>query len=122
MRPLRWKSRFRVGDAEVDRRNRDFVDCFNSLVDAAGQREHCREMEDLIDGLETNAEQMLQEKTNRDDMRAQFGRRLLAALPLSAYGGSSCRSCGVCDLIEDKIAENLKAPADCLFTNSSPRS
>ena len=48
MRPLRWKSRYQTGDGEADRRNRAFVDCLNSLINAAGQREHCREMEDFI--------------------------------------------------------------------------
>ena len=48
MRPLRWKSRYHTGDAEADRRNRAFVDCLNSLITSAGQREHCQEMEDFI--------------------------------------------------------------------------
>ena len=98
MRPLRWKARYRTGDAETDRRNRGFVDCLNSLITAAGQREHCREMEDFMEGFVAEAEKALGEGTDDRDLGAAFGRRLLASLPLDPYGSSSCRQCGLCDL------------------------
>jgi hypothetical protein len=115
MRPLRWKSRYQTGDAESDRRNRAFVDCLNSLIAAAGQREHCREMEDFIDRFSTEAEQILQERAAGRDLAAEFGQRLQAALPLAAHGSSACRECGLCDLAQHKIAEHLAGPARCLF-------
>jgi hypothetical protein len=49
MSPVRWKGRFRTGNVSADRRNRTFVDCLNGLINAAGQREHCGEMEEFID-------------------------------------------------------------------------
>ena len=119
MRPLRWKSRYQTGDAETDRRNRAFVDCLNSLVAAAGQREHCREMEDFIEGFTAEAEQVLSEGAEDRDLSAEFGRRLLASLPLNPYGGSSCRQCGLCDLAQEKIASHLEAPAGCLFKRNN---
>ena len=115
LRPLRWKHRYQTGDKEVDRRNRAFVDCLNSLIDAAGQREHCQEMEDFISRFGAEAEQLLQEAGTDRDLGAEFGRRLLDALPLSPYGGTSCRQCGLCDLAQHKVAEHLEAPAQCLF-------
>ncbi len=115
MRPLRWKGRYQSGDAEIDRRNRAFVDCLNSLISAAGQREHCREMEDLVAGFSAEVEQRLQDRAFDRDLSAEFGRRLRAALPLSAYGGTSCRQCGLCDLAQQKIAKHLDVPAQCLF-------
>jgi len=121
MRPLRWKSRYRIGDAEIDRRNRAFVDCINSLIEAAGKREHCREMEDLIDRILAEAEQKLQEGGDQVDLRREFGRRLLTSLPLSAYGSTACRICGLCDLVEDKVAENFEAPVECLFHGRIPQ-
>ena len=120
MRPLRWKSRFRTGDAEADRRNREFIDCVNKLINAADQREHCREMEDFISQVSTEAESMLQDHdqpANLDPKR-EFGRRLLASLPLGPYGGNACRECGLCDLAEEQISEHLEAPAQCLFDRS----
>jgi hemerythrin len=48
MRPLRWKSRFQAGDIATDRQKRAFFDCLNSLITAAGHREHCQEMEDFL--------------------------------------------------------------------------
>jgi hypothetical protein len=115
MRPLRWKSRYQTGDADTDRRNRAFVECLNSLIAATGQREHCREMEDFIEGFTAEAEKVLREGAGGRDLSAEFGRRLLASLPLNPYGGSSCRQCGLCDLAQEKIASHLEVPAGCLF-------
>jgi hypothetical protein len=118
MRPLRWKSRYQTGDAETDRRNRAFLDCLNGLIDAAGQREHCREMEDFLGRFCTEAEQILRDRPTDRDLSAKFGRRLLAALPLGTYGSTACRQCGLCDLAQKKVAEHLETPAQCLFKSS----
>ena len=118
MRTLRWKTRYQTGDAASDRRNRAFVDCLNSLVHAAGQREHCREMGDLIARFSADAERLLQERPTAADLATDLGQRLRASLPLSAYGSNSCRRCGLCDLAQEKIAEHLEAPAQCLFRGS----
>lgn len=118
MRPLRWKSRYQTGDAEVDRRNRAFVDCLNSLITAAGPREHCQEMDDFISGFSAEVERMLGERPLDRDLKAEFGHRLIASLPLGPYGGTSCRRCGLCDLAEEKIADHLEVPAQCLFKGS----
>ena len=115
MRPLRWKGRYQTGDGEVDRRNRAFVECLNGLIAAAGQREHCQEMEDLIAGFAAEVERRLDERHSEGDLAEEFGRRLRAALPLSAYGGTSCRKCGLCDLAQQKAAEHFEASARCLF-------
>lgn len=118
MRPLRWKSRYRIGDAEIDRRNRAFVDCLNILINAAGKSEHCQEMEDFIRQFSAQVEQQLEDHATGGDLRAEFGRRLMVSLPLSAYGSTACRQCGLCDLAERKIAEHLQATAECLFKSS----
>lgn len=115
MRPLRWKSRYQTGDAEVDRRNHAFVDCLNTLIHSAGQREHCREMEEFIGRFTADAEQVLASGPGDQDLRPEFARRLLDALPLGPYGGNACRQCGLCDLAKEKIAEHLEPPAECLF-------
>ena len=115
MRPIRWNSRYRSGDAETDRRNRAFVECLNSLIDAAGRREHCRELEDVISRLSAEAEQVLQTHPADSDLSAAWGSRLRAMLPLSPHGSPACHQCGLCDLAQQKIAEHLEAPAQCLF-------
>jgi hypothetical protein len=119
MRPLRWKRRYQVGDTEIDRGNREFFDCLNSLIEAAGKREHCREMEDFIDRFSAEAETALGESASRGDLRADFGRRLTDALPLGTFGSTACRQCGLCDLARQKVAEHLEAPARCLFHASA---
>jgi hypothetical protein len=118
VRPLRWKSRYQTGDPEADRRNRAFVDCLNGLITAAGQREHCREMEDFIYQFSAEVEQLLQAHPAHCDLSAAFGRRLRDSLPLSPYGSTACRQYGLCDLAQQEIAEHLEAPAQCLFKQS----
>ncbi len=115
MRTLRWKSSYQTGDAETDRRNRAFVDCLNSLISAAGQREHCREMEEFVARFSAEAEEALREHPADRDLASEFGRRLLESLPLKAYESTSCRQCGLCDLAQQKLAEHLQVPAQCLF-------
>ena len=119
MRPLRWKSQYRTGNAETDKRKRAFVDCVNKLIEGADQREHCREMEDFIGALSRDAEAYLEDQSAERDPKQEFGHRLLAALPLSPHGGTACRECGLCDLAMEKIAEHLEAPAQCLFESNS---
>ncbi len=118
MRPLRWKSRYQTGDTETDRRNRKFIDCLNSLINAAGKREHCQEMEELIGRFSDQVEPFLQNHPADSDLGTEFGHQLITNLPLSAYGSTSCRQCGLCDLAQQKVAEHLKPPAECLFKQS----
>jgi hypothetical protein len=118
MRRLRWKSRYRIGEAESDRRNKAFVECLNSLIDAAGQREHCREMEEFIGRFSAEAELALEDKSTDRDLSAEFGQRLLDSVPLGVYGAPACRKCGLCELAEKRISEHLEVPARCLFKSS----
>jgi hypothetical protein len=91
MSPLRWTSRYQTGDTGTDRRSRALVHCLNNLITAAGQREHCREMDELIARFSAEGEQGLLEHAADRDLKAELGRRLLASLPLGPYGGSSRR-------------------------------
>lgn len=120
MRPLRWKGRFRTGNATADRRNRAFVDCLNSLINAAGHREHCREMEDLFDRFSSEADKILQERPADRDLKHEFGSHLIASLPLSPFGSNACRKCGLCVVEQEQVADHVEAPAQCLFERSSP--
>jgi len=115
MRPLRWKSRYETGETETNRRKRAFIDCLNGLIVATGQREHCNEMDEFMGRNGTEAERLLRERAIDHDFSGGFARRLLASLPLNTYGSTSCRQCGLCDLSQKKVAEHLKAPAECLL-------
>ena len=115
MRPLRWKIRYQTGDAETNRQKRAFFDCLNSLVTAAGQREHCQEMEDFLGRNLARAEQALLDPTPNPDLGPAFAQQLLGALPLSPYGSPACRECGLCALAQEKITDHLQVPAGCLF-------
>jgi hypothetical protein len=113
MRPLRWKNRYLTGQADSDQRNKAFVDCLNSLINAAGQREHCREIDDFISQLSQEAEEVLSHQPDAGLLQA-FRERLIASLPLPSRHSAACRQCGICDLAEQKVAEHLETPAQCL--------
>ena len=120
MRPMRWKSRYRIGNVAADRRNRAYVDCLNSLITALGQREHCREMEDFVDRCSSEADEILQAHPADRDLNHELGHRLLASLPLDPFGGNACRKCGLCEVKQKKVAKHLEDPVQCLFQNSDP--
>ncbi len=120
MRPLRWKGRFRTGEVSADRRNRAFVDCLNRLIDAVRQREHCCEMADLMGQLSSEANNVLQERPLGRDLKEEFGSRLLASLPLSPFGSKACRKCGLCAVNQEKVADHLEIPGQCLFERRDP--
>lgn len=115
MRLLRWKSRYASGDLEADRHNKKFVACLNKLMDAAGRREHCREMDEFIDSLGAEVEHQLSHghEAARTMIRG-FHDRLVGALPLRTYSTSACRKCGLCEVAQAQIAEHLHAPLSCL--------
>ena len=96
------------------------VDCLNKFINAAGQREHCCEMEDLIGQLSSEADNILQEGSIDRDLKKEFGSRLLASLPLSPFGGNACRECGLCAVNQDKVADHLIIPGQCLFEQRNP--
>ena len=120
MRRFRWRGRFRTGDASADRRNRAFVDCLNKFINAAAQREHCCEMEDLIGQLSSEADNILREGPVDRDFKQEFGKRLLAALPLRTFGSNACRECGLCAVNEAKVSDQLEIPGQCLFEKRNP--
>ena len=117
MRPLRWNRRYLTGDAEADRRHRAFVDCPNCLIKAAGQREHCEAMKELISrfGADVQVDQVLQARPADGNLGAGFGLRLRDSLPLSLYRTTACRPCGLFVPAQQKITEHVEVPAQCLF-------
>ena len=70
--------------------------CLSTLIHNAGQREHCREMEELIERFAAEAEQILPERQAGRELSGDFAHHLLARLPQAPYGGTSCRQCGLC--------------------------
>jgi len=115
MRPLRWKSSYASGDRTIDQRNKKFMGCLNQLMEAAGQREHCQEMEQFLTRLGSELEAYLRTRSDTThSMIAELYPRILGSLPLAPYGSGACRKCGLCDVAQAKMAERLQAPLDCL--------
>ncbi len=113
MRSLRWKTRYATGNPGVDKRNRAFVACLNSLLEGVRQHEHCREIEELMTELVSQAESRLA-SGNTEDLPALIHDRLMTFLPLATRGSPACQDCGVCDLVARRVAEHLSPAVKCL--------
>jgi len=114
MRPLRWKRQYLTGDTAADDRNRAVVSCLNSLLDAARQHDHCREVEDVLDELTQHADELLTGQDPTLDVAAEMRGSVLDLLPLPPHGSPACRQCGVCDLAKQKVHSRLEAPVRCM--------
>lgn len=115
MRSLRWKNQYTQGSRDVDQRHKRLLGCFNQLMETAGQKEHCQEMELFLIRMAADLDSYLR-NSNADNSQnnPDFYTNLVNALPLQPYGSNACRNCGLCDVAKAKIAEHLQAPLDCL--------
>jgi hypothetical protein len=114
MRPLRWKRQYLTGDPQQDDRNRAVVACLNSLLDAARQHDHCREVEEVLGDLTDQADHLLSEHDPSTDVAAAMRGTMLRSLPLPPHGSPACRQCGVCDLAKQKVEQRLEGPVRCM--------
>ena len=114
MKPLRWKNRYLTGTLEIDKNNRALVDCLNGFINAAKQREHCQEIEKLLEDISVELENLLLENPGMSDLVGQIKNSLMSYLPLPTRNQPACRKCDICDLAEMKIASHIHSSAQCL--------
>ncbi len=114
MKNLRWKPRYLTGQADIDQQNRALVDCLNGFMNAAKQREHCEEIETLLEEMAITLEGLLAETPGAADIIAQIRGTMANALPLATRTTPGCRKCDICDLAEQKVAQHIHASAHCL--------
>lgn len=122
MKALRWKSRYLTGAAEMDQQNRNLVECFNGLIAATKQREHCQEIEKVLEDISEQLENLLLKNPNMADIVGQIKSTLMASLPLPTHNQSACRKCDICDLAQNKIAAHVHSSAQCLGIKENPPS
>jgi hypothetical protein len=114
MKNLRWKSRYLTGTPEVDQQNRALVECLNGFIQAAKQREHCQEIEGLLEESVVRLEHFLSEKPIAADLTSRMKTSLINSLPMPTWGTPACRKCDICDLAEQRIAQHIKSSVECL--------
>ncbi|CAK0769393.1 conserved hypothetical protein [Gammaproteobacteria bacterium] len=114
MKTLRWKGRYLTGSPEIDQKNREFVDCLNGFVHAIKQREHCQEIEKLLEDSLEKLENQLVEDPAAADLVAEMKTSLISSFPMPTRDTPACRKCDVCDLAEQRIAQHIKPSALCL--------
>ena len=114
MKTLRWKSRYLTGTFEVDQKNRALVDCLNGFIQAAKQREHCKEIENLLEDSVARLENSLSEQPIATDLTAQLRTSFISSLPMPTWGTPACRKCDICDLAEQRVAQHIESSVQCL--------
>jgi len=114
MKTLRWKNRYLTGNTGIDQQNRALVDCLNGFISATKQREHCQDIENLLEDLSVKLESILTEDPVVADLIAQIKIPLISALPLPTRQTPACRKCDICDLAEQRIAQHIHSSVQCL--------
>jgi len=121
MRPIRWKSRYRTGDPEQDRENQGLAQCINTIIEASREKDHCREIEDLLAGMVERAEVAMDTHRPPGEIKGELRTALLENLPLPSHDTAACHRCGFCDLAQEKARESLQERTECLGEALRPR-
>jgi len=110
MRPLRWKSKYRIDVTAIDNRNRALVDTLNEVAAEANRVEHCQDLNDFFNEITTAAGNMLNQLNESTSdasgdvelFENELRRLLESKLPLAARGTPACTDCCICSLLEKR--------------------
>lgn len=122
MRHLRWKRNYLCGIPSLDRPKQALYEGLQELQTEMDHREHCQDMEDLMDDLRGEARNLFEEKAGN---RKQAGgivyehmeavaQTLSQHFPLAALDTPACRNCAICDHTDEWVRDWL---ALCSSTN-----
>jgi hypothetical protein len=114
MKTIRWKSRYITGKPEIDKRNKALVDCLNGFIQATKQREHCQDIENLLEESSLKLESILSDDPVAANLTEQIKTKLITSLPMPTRNTPGCRKCDICDLAEQRIAQHIQSSAQCL--------
>lgn len=108
MKRVRWKSRFRTGEAETDARNQALVQLLEAFAAELTRKDHCQDMNEVYDDLATLAQSQLDSDPSALARDGAPGYAAVQALlktrfPLAALSTPACKDCGLCDLLEDRV-------------------
>ena len=111
MRTLRWNKRYLTGDSRLDGRNQALVTLLADLRAELGRIEHCQDMNELADQLVGLTKQRLAKLSKNPGVDAESDEAITTLLetdfPLAALSTPACRECGLCDLLEARVAKWL---------------
>nr|MBS0019243.1 hypothetical protein [Gammaproteobacteria bacterium] len=110
MRPLRWKRGYLTAIAWVDEGNEVVVRILADLAGKLREKEHCQDMEDFYGVLVHRVQEWLARKApicSEQSFDGELERLLATHLPLPALDTAACRSCGICDLTQERLMQWL---------------
>jgi hypothetical protein len=108
MRRLRWKRQYQTGDPWTDARHLALAELLGTTADELAAKEHCADMDDLYGDLLDAASEML---TDAAAQRSGIVALVASRLPLAARNTPACKDCGLCDLLEQRVAVWNDPPA-----------
>ena len=122
MRHLRWKRKYLSGFSFFDLAKQVFYQELRQLDTKMEHREHCQDMEDLMDDLKQQAHNLFETKATNDiqarimlsEQSANIAQTLEQHLPLTALDTPACRDCALCEESKESVQDWL------LHTASSP--
>ena len=104
---IRWKKRYRTGDARLDDRNQALVALLADIHAELGRKEHCAEIRELYAQLAVLTKERLSKLSKHSgasvDAENAIGTLLKNEFPLATRSTPACKDCGLCDLVEDRV-------------------
>ena len=116
MRYLRWKRNYLSGFPTLDHPKQALYTALQTLQSEMEQKEHCRDMTDLMHELNGQAQGLLEAKAGScrqaEGLIAEhclsIGQTLERYLPLAALDTPACRDCSICAHTDELIHDWIK--------------
>lgn len=116
MRHLRWKRNYFSGITSLDHPKQALYEDLQELQVEMEHKEHCQDMEDLMDALKGRARILFEAKAgNREQAEgvvhehtAAIAQTLNQHLPLAALDTPACRDCAICDHTDELVQSWLE--------------
>ncbi len=124
MRHLRWKRNFLSGVASLDRQKEALYEDLRELQTEMEHREHCQDMEDLMDDLNQQARDLFEAKAGSHKQAESvahahskaIAQTLDQHLPLQALDTPACHDCAICkhtgELVGNWLEQSASPDAD----------
>lgn len=119
MRHLRWKRNYISGYTSLDRPKKALYEDLQVLQAELEHKEHCQDMEDLMDDIKAQARNLFEAKAESREQaegvlyghRAAIAQTLEQRLPLTALDTPACRDCAICEHTGELVAKWLEQSA-----------
>ncbi len=111
MRHLRWKRNYFSGISSLDYPKQALYEDLQKLQTEMEHKEHCQDMEDLMNDLKGQARSLFEEKAGNLEQAERvvhehttiIAQTLNQHLPLAALETPACRDCAICEHTDELL-------------------